>query len=1712
MDLEFKTDIIPSNVKIPAYKSEVEEVKPQEDISNEAFYASALSGVEDPVDLYDNIIQEYTTRGDSAVVQELRNEYSRSQDIMQASLVENIIGDPGIEIEAKRNLLKDISMGGYKSRSLRDAYLDQVANDYGATQTDGSEASLQTLNIQVRDIKVRQDWQKAMETYSNFVLKGQVPEVNTQENEQIVKQLGPNWLEKIDEKILDPVLAEPLMLFQQLIVGLIPYAAELLGTLALAPTDKYTMTTAREKARKVVAEHGGDWLIENYQDFAKFMGIEKEDLENAYVAKLFSSLDEGLMWMSKKINPDNPEAAKIPMELAMIFAIPAVKAGKKGYYKLTDPNAYEISKAFDKFDASKELKTKSDPFYETENVQQTKVRTSDDLNLDIPIDSPFNVAKVNKRVSKDLAKMSMVDETGRVLKAFKMNVPQFIFSLMMPEIVRKPYLGEKFDVTQSWRELVGEQFRAVRDIAEGNLLQDTQGRKTFLNQTVNIVNEVNSGEVLKMTPGVDTVFIPEGNSIKMSLTFNKDGINNFKTFESAVDAAVKLEETVNKTVTDNNPGNFFIEHIDSQGNISPFTIKEARLMALEAEQKGISPNLRIRWAKDGEFFDAIADASGIINEKPWMNNKFTKWIFDTTEGWNWVAVFGKSGKEFERSIGMGSLKVENYLKEQTRILSEALGVDIYNKKFTSALEKLYDLQQDKTNLMTIPEIYSAIGESMPIQKVHKLQSVLFLTRQIDRFNYKMLNIGEISKANNRGFKNYIEIAKETSERPSRHMVTNEFRWETENLPNKVWDMELGKEVDFILSEGNKSEGPIAQFLFNSDNVPTRQYVKLDKPFIDDLGKEFNYAILPKRHTLTGNPDWIVPSRTGHMPRLATGTFFIRAYPLIKERDGKVITATKENATEIFKNDSIAVAMFDTETAANAWKNNNIKSKAVDPKLDSDKYVFIVDKAKELKSLDDIQGTIDGAVLRGRTARSARAKGDELYNAVYEDPLTTFIKTSESMNTDVLMAPIIDQMKTLWVQAYIKGNKVSYSPGKNVENLNKSRTLDTQAELINQFPDKREYIQSIAGKDVDFKQAIAEYDRIIAMEVGNGGGNISKYLARIADRIGAITDKDTPLLQFLSKYARKTERNPEAVINFPLRVVSTAKIILAPLWRNITLQPIGIFGPMLISDPKLFLSTMNNAVGTVYLRHMQNKANFKYNKYGDEVYKYMWEQENILNDTNVPKGNKLTLKDQQLILRELETSGLANIGDHVLAKLSYSSGTNALKGSSFLGGWAQRGLDIYSKWGFELGEYMNRVGMWHAARVDWVSKNPGKNWRTREALDQISYGAWQLSGSMSKQATYTYQRNGILRYVGQFQAFSGKTSENIWNGGASPFTPKQRAALVAYNLAMYGVRGGLIYGLGDFILKSLNDNGYEEIAQAMDDVTLANVIVRTLGDTIAPTYDQEGNFIVSKADVASVYSPFGTNFGGPYGTFWKTLVHMLGGEVEDYRFGPTAQTVIQGMDIFRLYKSMYDHSEAFTVDEMFLQGAKQLVRLTSGGNALYNVLMYNSLNEKLSKHGQSTGIPESNTDRFLKLFNVPTESERKVYDAFTKLKSGDERAKAAADALWQNLIAVHGTNGLTLEEAVTIFSSYGSLLRDQEFSDAELEVLFDHLQMLDNRAYEKTRQQSLFEALIERTRIDSELQYSPEEISGFKTFIETAPPEMKDEIEIFVQEISKQRKK
>ena len=123
------------------------------------------------------------------------------------------------------------------------------------------------------------------------------------------------------------------------------------------------------------------------------------------------------------------------------------------------------------------------------------------------------------------------------------------------------------------------------------------------------------------------------------------------------------------------------------------------------------------------------------------------------------------------------------------------------------------------------------------------------------------------------------------------------------------------------------------------------------------------------------------------------------------------------------------------------------------------------------------------------------------------------------------------------------------------------------------------------------QAMAEWDRLQMMEYGGVGNAAAYYTYATAGWLAEVTDHK--YTSMLSSVFRKAQRSPEQIVNFPLRVVSTLKIILAGLWRNITLQPIGIIGPLLVgpNSGRAIANTMrvvtHRVIDRKSFRHLTN---------------------------------------------------------------------------------------------------------------------------------------------------------------------------------------------------------------------------------------------------------------------------------------------------------------------------------------------------------------------------------------------------------------------------------------------------------------------------------------------------------------------------------------------
>ena len=1657
---------IDQDTTLPPYEGVNRDVLTGKVDYNDAFYGAALMGSEDPLETYLGLIDEMETMGDSAVLHTLRSQYQTFASQEQASFVENLVADESIDRATKRAVLeKQLKFNKPENVSLRSQYLEGIANAQMATMPEFSDNVANDLKFKIHGLKTKQDFTKMLEDLSGMIQgTTPIPELTDQE----FKESG-SLLDAIGEKVWDPIIAEPAALFQTLVIGLAPYIGELIGTGYIAATDgkDTNITEAREEARKVVAEHGGDWLIETYQDFIKFFGIEKEDLEEAYVTKAFTKLDEGLTWAAKKITPDDVDKSKIILEILTAAAVPILRKGKfyvKGQYlKATDPVAYEIY-------TNKNVKKPIDPYQDDANT-----RTIEDLGITVPKDSPLDATiHANKEMTKNIVEGIMTDEGNTAFRATKYTPESFVAQFMMPGIVRKPMFNEHYDATPQFKQLKLVQEETAREIVFNPFLVDKSTRYSWVQENVNVLNETLTDIGIEMSPAQST-FHPSGLGIKSELVFNKDGFNYDSYFE-ANEAAKALEGKLDKIKTEQDIGKVMVEALDAEGDvIGTFDVlkQDGPSDFLNQPQAQSSGNFRVKWTREGDFFDEVKQAAGDFNQRPWESSTALSAIFDSA-AWNWIAAFGKSGKNLERRWTLSHQRAERIAKAQLDILGETLKLS--NKKFRQDLHTLYTESRNKSDLFTVNEIYKILDYNPTIEHVRSLQDSLALTRQIDRFNYKVLNLSEINKALEKGYKDYLDITKDDGSK-SRSMVKQEFLFDPDKQIRQIWDPENNTAIEFNKHQANTNQVPIKQYLYENDK-PTRQIVELEKTFVDNNGKRYDYAVVPKTHKFTGAPDWIVPTKTGHLPRIAEGNFFVRVFPRIVEHNGIRKIAEVGKASDQHGQYGKSIAMFRTQTEANKWIEAN---KDRIPELKDKNSEYIVDKADELKRLDD---NLETNLIREAIARPAKSSNENMYNTIYADPLESFILTSQRLGTDAYMQPVIQQMQRQWFESY-----------KDKVNIAKNDARE------NPYPVSREQISAKAGRERDYRQALAEWDRMDAMQAGHGGQVLSKYLSLLGDTIGNATD--SPMMLPLSKLARKLERNPQLVLDYPRRLVTTFKITLAAIWRNLTLQPIGIFGPLLVGPNSK--RAMVNTAATIHYRVMQNRTFGKYDRYNKEIFNYAYEQGNITKSMQVDKKGMLSQKDHMLILKEMQDSGYGVVGDHMLAKGLFSSSVESLSGTSTFSRYAGKAIRGYGKVGFELGEFMNRAGMWHAARELWVENNPGKNWRSREALNQITFDAYQLSGSMNKQNTYAFQRVPILQYIGQFQAFGMKASESLWNKGASPYSPKQRAALMAYNLGVFGVRGGIMYGLGELLMDYLNNTGNSDIAKNLDEMALTRLVINNMADVIFPTYDQNGDLVESTADIAAVYGPFGTEAGGVYRSFWKAMVVLAGGDVPNYQLGPVTQTVVQGIDTYKLIKSMFGDDRA-TLDEKLGKSLIQLARLSSGGNSIWNTYMYTQMNEKISKTGQTTGVPESNFDRYARLFSVPNDKDRELFEAWRGITDEEKKYKDLAEVWWRTQLTLHG-NELSFGEITEAFRAANNLM---ELTDNQKDIFWEHLITLDNRRV-NSRFDSFFKDILNRRRISLNPKYSTEEIQAMRVFVDQAEnTELKRNIEAIVNQLEEMK--
>ena len=338
----------------------------------------------------------------------------------------------------------------------------------------------------------------------------------------------------------------------------------------------------------------------------------------------------------------------------------------------------------------------------------------------------------------------------------------------------------------------------------------------------------------------------------------------------------------------------------------------------------------------------------------------------------------------------------------------------------------------------------------------------------------------------------------------------------------------------------------------------------------------------------------------------------------------------------------------------------------------------------------------------------------------------------------------------------------------------------------------------------------------------------------------------------------------------------------------------------------------------------------------------------------------------------------------------------------------------------------------------------------------------------------------------------KSGEAMWNQSATPFNPKQMAALSAWNFGVYGIRGGMWYGSWIMVKEILSliydENQIDDVMNEFDDVALVNLMINGFGDIIMPTYDEEGNLLKSDLEFNLRMSPMGADmpFGG-YGQMYNFLMKEGFGNES---FGPSGALLkdIWGehgvWDMMQaIWSSSYNDRDTGDKVVAYAKVLSKLSGLTSG---TFRYITAMSINDKMTKQGQLTGEGMTNAERLLWGWSsTSSESERLAFEYFEKNKNYKEKVEAYVKQAYTGIIAIYGKSP-TIYQLAEYARSQKFAFEGSDYMDERMyKDFWDGLSTYQDRTG-STRLENMFQKAIKN--YEPSVRVSTAQLSEMRTLL------------------------
>jgi hypothetical protein len=1251
-------------------------------------------------------------------------------------------------------------------------------------------------------------------------------------------------------------------------------------------------------------------------------------------------------------------------------------------------------------------------------------------------------------------------------------------------------------------------FKSVNDAITAAEVISAKVKETGLKDFKVTIEQVN---------GIDAVIKPYTiDSLRVAPEFKvvKDSVENLTTQVESLRAKQKYARALllDKKELQFQSELYFYKSVDSY---KKYVINKAKAREVELQESlkelqiaeslntngAMTPNFRIRVLRSSEWFDVGQAINDGFNKPPVRAWWGTKALFGSKDAWNWFVQFGSKNKKLEESMHSAGLHSQAWLKNQLQEIQKKVAV--MDSLQRADMKALYIKQIGLKDMLSLEDIRLATRPNIELKIAEQYQALLYDTRLLDRFRFQAENLFKLGQLREGGYTEAFkaELRNEKGELSVKNVVgktdfeligprTNpDGTVNPGTNPKTIFDFANDKAVENIWREVNAL--PTTRRLFepvNNKVVDTGLPIyRLAETHYDVSGRAYEYGVF-RNQSPQALPQMILNLEIGHMPAIMTGTKFVRSYPKVMTVNGKVIDYTPQ-----FKDGTLveghlnfnegkfrdytdqmgpykrAVMMANTELSARRWMEGNPSY------MKTDTHFYRIEDANELVSLD----RIEAQVIRQNAQKASKMRSDaKIENSEYMDVFSSFVLTTEANGSRAFIAPVLAEYKLRWMKEYNDKGLV------NIEGQKRTPEGSVSGEPV--FPIQKSLIKSRDGLEKVYDQAIKEWDQIAVLDQGFENNWISKTISSVSGAIAKYADKALPEKLSLLETAiqkgivvpgYKIQKKPTAIQNVPMRVTSQLKIQwqfpmwhwmiqTANSWGHLAVAGYTGFNPTTLKNYYTTAGQSASIIAQMVLDTRSNKRNFKGIVDGLD---WMENQSSITKSAD--KVLDLSAKDRTLIIQSGLKSGFFHIADHTFAKNFWKPGPKELTANKFT-----RTVDktntFVGRIGFEQGELMGRVNTWMASRIDWVQKNPGINWRSTSALAEITAGARKLAGSMDSYGEMRIQRVPILATFAQFSSFIMKSGEAMWNTSATPFNPKQMAALSAWNFSVYGIRGGMWYGSWVMVKEILSliydEDEIDAVMNEMDDLALINIMMNGFGDAILPTYDEEGNLLKSDLEFNMRMSPMGSDM--PMGGYGQMYNYLMKDGAGNESFGPSGKLLkdIWGengvTDLFQaIWSTPYNDRD---VGDKVVASAKVLSKLSGLTSGTLRYIIGLSMNDKMTKEGQLSGEGFTKAEKyFWGWSSTSSRAERIAFEYFKKNKTRTEQIDTHVKTTYLGIIAMYG-NAPTVYQLAEHARALKYALHGSEYMDeAYYNDFWEGLTRYQDRTG-TTRQQNIFQKAIE----------------------------------------------